>query len=442
MDTQLRNLLHDLATEMPVDVEAAAPRTLRKARGRRILTAGAGVAIVAALVVVSVSALRFGGESTSTPAVTGPNPQPAGFEGLWPETDAEALGVTQAAVDDGHQPLRTTPDGTASLFATNLLGWELADVSWQAMGPTGSDLPGAGAVLAISNRSFASTVPPITVQLRQLGVTGPNGVWSVVGVTTPLIELDEITELIVPENPEIMPGFFFFHGSVADLFDGAAAIEANVFDGPSLVPSLGSGRQEFRDRRFDFARFGVESTPDGEATLLLTIPDATGASLGAVMVPIETPVFDAGPSGPSLNGLPPGVAATAQRIYDAALAGDVDALAPLLDPITFVYNFDDGSDPIPAWRQDPSVLDLMVAVLELPAADPRVIEGYGTFTIWPYLIDSDFAALTERERADLASLGYTEEDIQLMIDGGHGYQGPRLAIDETGLWRNFITVGE
>ena len=57
-------------------------------------------------------------------------------------------------------------------------------------------------------------------------------------------------------------------------------------------------------------------------------------------------------------------------------------------------------------------------------------------------MNSDFDALTERERADLASLGYTEEDIQLMIDGGHGYQGPRLAIDETGLWRNFITVGE
>ena len=47
----------------------------------------------------------------------------------------------------------------------------------------------------------------------------------------------------------------------------------------------------------------------------------------------------------------------------------------LLDPNTFVYNFDDGSDPIPAWRQDPSVLDLMVAVLELPAADPRVDRG-------------------------------------------------------------------
>ena len=96
MDTRLRNLLHDLATEMPVDVEGSGPRTLRKARGRRILTAGAGVAVAVAFVVVSVSVLRFGGDTT--PAVSGPNPQPAGFEALWPETDAEALAVTQAAI--------------------------------------------------------------------------------------------------------------------------------------------------------------------------------------------------------------------------------------------------------------------------------------------------------------------------------------------------------
>ena len=35
----------------------------------------------------------------------------------------------------------------------------------------------------------------------------------------------------------------------------------------------------------------------------------------------------------------------AQRIYDAAQAQDFDALAQLLDPNTFVYNLDDGSDP-------------------------------------------------------------------------------------------------
>jgi hypothetical protein len=133
---------------------------------------------------------------------------------------------------------------------------------------------------------------------------------------------------------------------------------------------------------------------------------------------------------------------TAQRIYDAAVAGDVDALAPLLDANTFAYNFDDGSDPIPTWREEPSVLDRMAAVLELPAAEPRTIRGYGTLTIWPYLIDSDFDALTQREADDLKALGYSAADIQLMIDGGNGYQGPRLAIDETGLWRSFTTMGE
>ena len=437
MDTQLRNLLHDLATEMPLDVEAAS-RTLRKVRARRILTAGAGVAIVVALAVVSVSALRFGGEPTTTPAVTGPSTSVA-FEGLWPETDAEALAVTQAAVDDGHQPLRTTPDGTASLFATNLIGWELADVSWQATDPTGPDLPGARAVL-ISNRSFGNTVPPITVELRQLGQTGPDGVWSVIGVSTPLIELDDVV-VLSPEVEAIMPGGLVVSGRVADPLDAAAAIEAYVFDGPSLVPSLGSLRLELTDLRFDF-RVSVEATRDGEAALLLTIPDATGTSLGAVMVPVETPVGDARPPGPNLTGVPPNVAATAQRIYDAAKTKDFEALAELIEPNTFVYNLDDGSDPIPAWRADPSELDVMVAILEMPPTSRDIGEGYGTFSFWPYLVNSDLSALLPQERADLSALGYSDQEIQLMIDGGAGYQGPRLAIDEDGRWRNFITVGE
>ena len=158
------------------------------------------------------------------------------------------------------------------------------------------------------------------------------------------------------------------------------------------------------------------------------------------MTSVPTPTGDRPSTGVDVTGVPPDVSVTAQRIYDAARR-DFDALAQLLDPNTFVYNFDDGSDPIPAWRPT-----LRSWISWSPCSSYRrrsaTSEGYGTFTIWPYLIDSDFDALTERERADLASLGYTEEDIQLMIDGGHGYQGPRLAIDETGLWRNFITVGE
>jgi len=214
-----------------------------------------------------------------------------------------------------------------------------------------------------------------------------------------------------------------------------------VFDGPSLVPSLGSLRRELTDLRFDF-RVSVEATRDGEAALLLTIPDATGTSLGAVMVPVETPVGDARPPGPNLTGVPPNVAATAQRIYDAAKTKDFEALAELIEPNTFVYNLDDGSDPIPAWRADPSELDLMVAILEMPPTSRDIGEGYGTFSFWPYLVNSDLSALLPQEGADLSALGYSDQEIQLMIDGGAGYQGPRLAIDEDGRWRNFITVGE
>ena len=428
MNTRLPNLLQDLAGEMPIDVDGSARRTLRRARGRRMLTAGTGVAIVVALVVVSAAALRLGGDPTVTPGVTGPNPS-ASFEGLWPETTPQALAETQAAVDGGHSPLRASPEGIASLLAVNLLGWEPGDDRAEQV-----DVRGSEAEVVISNRTFGDQVPPVTIEARQLGRTGQQGVWSVVDVSTPVIRLDPVAE--------IAPGVIGISGSVADRYDGAPWMDADVFDGPRPEPSLGSARYELTDRTFVF-EIHVSPTPDGWATLLLTMPGAAGASLGAVMVSVPTPVGEpARPQGPSLEGVPPDVAVTAQRIYDAAVAGDVDALAPLLDPNTFAYNFDDGSDPIPTWREEPSVLDRMAAVLQLPAAEPRTIRGYGTLTIWPYLIDSDFDALTQREADDLKALGYSAADIQLMIDGGNGYQGPRLAIDETGLWRSFTTMGE
>jgi hypothetical protein len=360
--------------------------------------------------------------------VTGPNPS-APFEGLWPETDAEALAETQAAVEDGHYPLQASPEGIASLLAVNVLGWEPGDNQAERV-----DVRGSEAEVVISNQTFSDSVPPVIIEARQLGRTGRRGVWSVVDVSTSLIRLDGLTE--------VSPGKIRVAGSVDDLYDGAPAVEAHVFDGPTLDPSLGSARHELSDRTFVFDVV-VSPTPDGRATLLLTMPDAAGASLGAVMVAVPTPVGETEPpSGPNLTGVPPDVAATAQRIYDAANAEDFDALAELLDPNTFVYNLDDGSDPIPAWRADPSELEIMVAILEMPPTSRDIGEGYGTFFFWPYLVNSDFNALTVQERADLAALGYSDQDIQLMIDGGYGYQGPRLAVDETGLWRNFITVGE
>jgi hypothetical protein len=433
METRLRKMLHDLATEMPVDAEGRKDPTLRRARGRRVLTAGAGVAAVVAIVVMSVSALRLVEPPTSLPAVTGPNPTPA-FEGLWPETDPQALAATQAAVDQGHMPLRTTPDGTATLLATNLLGWQRSDLVNEP------EVLGRDAEIVLSNPMFGDNVGVITVDLRQLGDTGPNGVWSVVGVSVPPVPYPPVIRL--DDVAEAGPGTIHLTGRLSDRFDGAPALEARVFDGPTQEPVLGSARYKLSDRTFSFD-VEVSPTPDGRATLLLTMPDASGESLGAALVPIRTPV-GAPPSEPSVNvdGVSPDVAVTAQRIYDAAMARDFDALAELIDPNTFDLNLEPGTNPIPAWQADPSQLDTIVAILEMAPTTREIGEGQGTFSFWPYLVNTDFGALTERERADLAALGYSEREIRLMIDGGNGYQGPRLAIDAAGQWRNFITAGE
>jgi hypothetical protein len=436
MDTRLRNLLHDLATEMPVDVERSARPTLRKARGRRILAGAGAVVAVVAFIAVSVSAFRLVSDP-GMPASMGPNPPADDFPALWPETDADALTATQAAVNEGHQPLRTSAVGTATLFATNLLGWPPVDDPNALL--SSFEVRGDEAEVVLTNPMFGDDVGVIVVDLRQLDVTGRNGVWSVVGVSVPPVHWPPVIQL--DEAIEVSPGVIRVSGRVYDLYDGAPAIEAHVFDGPTIEPSLGSARYELTDRTFAFD-VEVAPTPDGRATLLLTMPDAVGASLGAALVAVPTPVGEAPPTGVDVTGVPPDVATTAQRIYDAAQAADLDALAELLDPVTFISDLGDGGDPIPAWRQDPAVFELMVAALQLPPTSRDIGEGYGTFYFWPYLVNSDFDDLSEQERADLRALGFTDQDIELMIEAGHGYQGPRLAIDGSGEWRNFLTVGE
>jgi hypothetical protein len=49
--------------------------------------------------------------------------------------------------------------------------------------------------------------------------------------------------------------------------------------------------------------------------------------------------------------------------------------------------------------------------------------------------------VTEQERADLHSLGFSDAEIEQMREFG-SYIGPRLAIDADGLWRNYVTGGD
>lgn len=173
--------------------------------------------------------------------------------------------------------------------------------------------------------------------------------------------------------------------------------------------------------------------------------DRPGTTIGGAPSPsADASVGVTGPTGPTgetTEPLPDAVAMTRASILTAIEAGDVEALAPLLDPNTFGYNFDDGSDPLPAWRKDPSALDVVPQILRLPPT-VKDIEGYGTFYIWPYLVDSDLTNLSEAERDDLASLGFGASEIATMQETFGGYAGPRLSIRVDGLWDSFTHGGD
>jgi hypothetical protein len=113
----------------------------------------------------------------------------------------------------------------------------------------------------------------------------------------------------------------------------------------------------------------------------------------------------------------------------------------LMDPNIFAYNFDDGSDPIPAWKQDPSVLDPILTLLRMQPSEPKTFEGYPTMYVWPYLVESDLHDLSASEIADLHTLGFDDAAIDDMRRFG-SYNGPRLVIDENGLWRSYATGGD
>lgn len=424
-ESEVRERLSELAGGVDLRPSLERP-TVRRARRRRAMTA-----TTSALIVVAVLAGSYAGISSflRQPSSLGNDPSPAPapvFEGLWPETDADALAEIQRMVDDGHHPLRTDAVGTATLFATNLLNWPLEDVQVER-----ASVDAGRAIVVLSNRLFGDNVPPITIGLAQLGVTGPAGVWSVMDVSSSLIELEQALV------DELAPSSVTLSGRLTDLFDGSS-LAVHVLDGATFDSAIAQERLQLVDERFE-VELPVLATPDGRATLLVWVPDATGMSLGTATLPLETQVGEASPpaSTADVAGVPPVVAATAQRIHEAALARDFDTLAGLMDPNIFVYNLDDGSDPIPAWRNDPSILDTIALVLEMPPV-PLDVEGMGRFYVWPYLAHDDLTDPTPEQLRDLERLGVSPDDVQAF----GGYLGPRLSIDETGLWRNFVVGGD
>jgi hypothetical protein len=192
---------------------------------------------------------------------------------------------------------------------------------------------------------------------------------------------------------------------------------------------------------FWWARPSPSSSPwwDPEGTLVtaeafpLIVPEEP-------MEPIASPAAT-GPTG-TTDAIPSAVLAARDAIASAAEMRDFDALEALIDPDRFSYDFDDGSNPVPIWREDPSVLDTLVTVLQMPFTTTEGTPDVGTIYVWPSLVDADLTDLTAEQRIDFSILGFTEQDVRDMLDAFGGYAGPRTAIAEDGTWLSYTIGGD
>jgi hypothetical protein len=178
-----------------------------------------------------------------------------------------------------------------------------------------------------------------------------------------------------------------------------------------------------------------------------------GSYAGLRAVAPERPSQPATPSpttSPELSETPVETPAPVAETRDAILAAvedrDFGALDELIDPMTFAYNFSDGSNPIPEWRDDPSVLEPIPQVLDMRfyvTPELEAPDGFvGVFYQWPCLMEpGSLDEVTDEERADLHALGFDDADIQGMRDSG-AYLGPRLVIRADGLWTAYVTGGD
>ncbi|HEU4356624.1 MAG TPA: hypothetical protein VFT27_13630 [Actinomycetota bacterium] len=467
LESRMPELLRRAAEGPPRDPELER-RILRRARRRRVLTASAaGITAIALVGALAVGVKVFIPADRSTPGDRDPSPSGGTVtletylpDAIWPELTASALATAQAAADDGHQPWRLDPAQTAAAFAVNVFDWDPADVETTPARGSGGTVE-----VTISNRGLASSLlsppqpaPETRVTLEQLGTQGETGVWTVTGVDSDLVELDPIpsgptspvfsgrlVDPIAEWSPGVWPvdatgirpeGNHGFTRAAVGTFRVWTEIPSDLLAAmrpTTLAAIVGPWDPEGTIVGADAFTFQV--TPE-TAQVPAGVSGATGAT-GPV----------AGPTGTTTVEVPPAVSTTRDAILAAASKLDYDALEALIDPDRFAYNFDDGSNPIPIWREDPTLLDPLVTILQMPfttnrEAYPDVDPSSPTVYIWPSLMGSDLKDLTAEDQAMLDTLGITERDVRDMQDAFGGYVGPRAGISEDGTWLWYVIGGD
>ncbi|HSD49010.1 MAG TPA: hypothetical protein VLE71_04180 [Actinomycetota bacterium] len=477
LESRMPELLRRAVGGPPRDPELER-RVLRKARRRRMLNASvAGVAVVMLVAALGLGARELVRQDHPIPGDPSPSPSRGTVtltmglpNAVWPELTAEDLAVAQASAAGGHQPWRLDPAQTAAAFAVNVFDWDPADVRTNPSDAV-TWLSTSQAVVGISNRGLASPLlepprpaPVTAVTLEQLGTRGEGGIWTVTRADSDLIELDPIGRRPAPPiftgrlidtiyewspaawpmdatgiRPEGNRGFEAQPSGGVRPFRVWTEIPSDVLSrvGPSLVGVLvGIWDPEGTIVAGDAFQF-TASADSGSVT---------GATGGTGATGVNGASGPTGVTGPAVEA-PAAAIATRDAVLEAASKLDFDALEALIDPNHFSYNFDDGSNPVPIWRDDPSLLDPLVAILQMPfttnrEAYPEVDPSSPTVYIWASLVGSDLKDLTAEEQAMLDTLGITERGVRDMQDAFGGYDGPRAGIAEDGTWLWYVIGGD
>lgn len=190
----------------------------------------------------------------------------------------------------------------------------------------------------------------------------------------------------------------------------------------------------------------------------LPVPEiAPGASPGPTVTPEPSPTVGPGPTRPSApedcsaaglpgqpapqSELPPEVASLRDRIAEAAVACDYDALGALIDPSEFSYSFGDDGDPIGNWQrgeaddQKPEPMVSLRRVLDTPPGTWQMVSaGPSTLWVWPRLaqMDPQQTSASELESAidEVVDAGLHPRDmVEQMVYEYGGYLGYRLQIE-------------
>jgi hypothetical protein len=138
--------------------------------------------------------------------------------------------------------------------------------------------------------------------------------------------------------------------------------------------------------------------------------------------------------------LPAEVAEVRQRVFDAAVACDYDALEEIAEEQGegFTFSYGGGEDASEHWREveetageSPLPMRALATILTMPFTRNEA----GSYA-WPTAYSE--SPTPEAWQALVESGLYSEDEVEAMRAGGTGYLGYRTAITPEGDWQFFV----